>query len=277
MAKTKTKIRTTQNAIDMPDFDDWNAWDEIAAEAEKLQEAAAFMRGMNPRTSLKEEMDALDAASRPVERANGNGSGHGSRPADMATDKQRSFIRKLRVERDPGFEKVAAVLGKNLTKKVASKMIESLLALPKQEITRRTHAEVFALDRDVPQGTFTIVKKDGTYRTLQIEAAKWCDNKIVASYLCGPDNELSYKGFAFIANNGRVSIWSKFKENSDLVADLTWLLEEGNLVEAHNTFLDNAEQYALRSGRCMRCCRKLTVPASLHRGLGPVCADKEGI
>ena len=33
--------------------------------------------------------------------------------------------------------------------------------------------------------------------------------------------------------------------------------------------------YALISSRCCRCGRKLTVPASIHNGMGPECASKE--
>ena len=36
------------------------------------------------------------------------------------------------------------------------------------------------------------------------------------------------------------------------------------------------EAYALESANCFRCGRKLTVPVSIHRGLGPECASKWG-
>ena len=37
---------------------------------------------------------------------------------------------------------------------------------------------------------------------------------------------------------------------------------------------ESREAYALLSSRCARCNRTLTVPASIHRGLGPECAQK---
>ena len=41
--------------------------------------------------------------------------------------------------------------------------------------------------------------------------------------------------------------------------------------------LRGRERYAMLSGRCSRCGATLTVPASLYRGMGPVCAQKEGV
>lgn len=126
--------------------------------------------------------------------------------------------------------------------------------------------------REIPTGTFT-VEHGGSdvYETIKIERVEGgnFDGKVIASFINGPDNETSFKGFCFInPENLTVKVWSRFSG-----IDERW-------VKAVQTVLlgdaaDGREAYALRSGRCSRCNRKLTVPASLHRGLGPDCASKE--
>jgi len=129
---------------------------------------------------------------------------------------------------------------------------------------------------DIAPGTYTIVRADGSYRTLQIAPAAWADGQLAISYLSGPDNELSYTGCAFYKGGTKFNMWKRFKTDSALVRDIDTLMRT-NITSAHERFLGQAEAYALKSGQCMRCTRKLTVPASLHRGLGPVCAGIEGV
>lgn len=127
---------------------------------------------------------------------------------------------------------------------------------------------------EVPEGTFTVEYPDGSYETLRIRREAWADGKAVASFLSGPDNETSFTGFAFVGLGPEVRVWSRFAN-----------LKGSRKVDALRVILlgdpeENAglrEAYAMRSGRCGRCGRKLTVPASLHRGLGPECAEKLGL
>jgi len=51
----------------------------------------------------------------------------------------------------------------------------------------------------------------------------------------------------------------------------------GSTDEARQNFLNLAEAHALSSGNCLACLRTLTVPASIHRGLGPDCAARLGL
>ena len=125
-------------------------------------------------------------------------------------------------------------------------------------------------------GTYTLVRADGSYRTLQFAHAKWADGKLVAAYLSGADNTADYTTFAFV-DGGRIGVFGRFKGESALVDDLRTFLALGSHDDAHEEFLRQAEAYALESGGCMRCGRELTVPASLHRGLGPKCAVIEGV
>jgi hypothetical protein len=144
----------------------------------------------------------------------------------------------------------------------------------------------------IPIGTYTIVnlnkmvddldEEDNDYVTLRVKKATFIKDadKLMVSYLMGSDNDTSYKGFAFVNPTG-IAVWSRFKSDSRIVqaAKVLWNIaqHEAGLTDAHELFLEVAEAYAMRSGRCMRCGHTLTVPASLHRGLGPICAGIEGV
>ncbi len=128
----------------------------------------------------------------------------------------------------------------------------------------------------VLNGTYTIVLDEtGDYRTLRLVDAPEHFNKPVgtqiAQYLNGSDNERDFTGFAFVAGD-KVSVWSKFRADSKLSKALQVLLAADRASQ-----IDLGEAYALSSGNCFRCGIKLTVPASLARGLGPICAEKFGI
>lgn len=125
----------------------------------------------------------------------------------------------------------------------------------------------------IHDGTYTIVFPDGKYRTIRLRTAKWGDmpaGSQVVSFLSGPDNERSFTNFGFVFGR-RLQVWKRFEENA-----------LGGIVEAAKILLecddegiaDAGEAYALKSGHCCRCGRVLTVPASLHRGMGAECAKK---
>lgn len=120
---------------------------------------------------------------------------------------------------------------------------------------------------DIKDGIYTVVI-GGDYRTIRIKTAKQGNlkGKRIVSYLSGPNNESDYTGFAFLNPNG-FQVWGRYKGyvNSQLEAAIKVM---GNPEEA-------GESYAMQSGNCYCCGRPLTVPASLHRGLGPICAGKQ--
>lgn len=126
-----------------------------------------------------------------------------------------------------------------------------------------------AITKAIRNGTYTVVLNgEDDYVTIRISdsfikgAAKGAQ---MVSYLSGSNNEHDYTGFAFL--NGRWSrVWKKYADSERLVAALK-VLTDGGDAEA-------GERYALASGNCYACGRKLTVPASLLRGLGPTCAEK---
>lgn len=154
-------------------------------------------------------------------------------------------------------------------------------AQPRQEVLAGTEATT------IPFGTYTVVLSadDRDYVTMRVErGGTWCNGKTVIKFLSGHDldaiveagdHTFSWKGFAFATEAG-VQVWSRYRSDGRLAKAVQFLFS-GGFDAAHSRFLDFAEAYALRSGRCLRCRAELTVPASIHRGLGPVCARVEGL
>jgi len=133
----------------------------------------------------------------------------------------------------------------------------------------------------IPDGTYTIVRpaeeKHITIRLLTSKNEKNEDGranfffgKQVISYLNGPDNENNFQGFAHLDETGGVHVWKRFKDSPAIQKyehALSILYELGGEGQSAAGL-----EYAMRSGRCMKCNRTLTVPASLHIGMGPICA-----
>jgi hypothetical protein len=212
------------------------------------------------------------------------------RGAVPATDSQLDFINKLLSERENSDSDVVGICryrldaesgAPSLTKAQASKMIESLLEVKVPRVPK-PGMEVTSPSVEIPYGTYTMLLNDDDYVTLKVEKASFIKDKDVTmvSYLSGSDNETAYTGFAFVGNNG-LNVWKKFKENSRITnaAQVLWDIAKSAsaLADAHEAFFKFAEGHALQSGCCARCGKTLTVPASLHRGLGPECASKEGL
>jgi len=122
---------------------------------------------------------------------------------------------------------------------------------------------------DLPEGRFTVQFADGTYKTLRVrrqdEDANFMPGRLVLSYLSGSDNDSDYTSFAHVDEGGNTRVWKKYRQNSSLIEALKVLV--GSPTAAR-------EAYAEQSGCCSRCGRTLTVPTSLHAGLGPECAKK---
>lgn len=204
------------------------------------------------------------------------------RLAEPATDNQVDYATKLLAERvEAGMLPQEMVVSAGITKGEVSELIDGLLKMkvPYKVVDKDTGEVTRTVS--IPLGTYTVVLGDESdYVTLRVENASFIKDakKVMVSYLCGSDNDYSYKGFAFVNPSG-LAVWKKFKENSRVTkaAQVLWALAQtdAGLGEAHEEFLKQAEAYALRSGNCMRCHKTLTVPASLHRGLGPVCAGLE--
>jgi hypothetical protein len=131
----------------------------------------------------------------------------------------------------------------------------------------------------VMSGTYTIVNpKTQGYRTVKIEdpdTTYFTDltpGTRIAYALTGPDNQTSFTGIGFVTLGGQFLPWKKQAHRTDYIAALNWVLRHG---AGQETTLGKA--YAVRSGRCFICTRKLTTPASTHYGYGPDCARAHGL
>lgn len=189
----------------------------------------------------------------------------------LATEKQVSYLRVLVGER---YEADANPLPhpEKLSKADASAMIEQLLKQPR--LAKTASRSNGWKDDTVIKGT---VPKDGTYtvqmtaghRTFRIRKPHPQADWKAVEYLFGADNESSFTKMGRVVESG-VAVWGKYDTNTELITALKFLLN-----------LDDAQlkaagyEYALASGNCYRCGRKLTVPASIHAGMGPICAGKE--
>lgn len=125
------------------------------------------------------------------------------------------------------------------------------------------------------QGFYTVV--DGAeHRTFKI--GPWREDTYRAGgrirwigLLTGPDNTADYETVARQTSGGEVTMTGQYRNNAELAGRLAALM--GQDVDGHQAA---RLAYAEASGRCARCGRMLTVPASLHAGLGPDCLAKMG-
>lgn len=141
----------------------------------------------------------------------------------------------------------------------------------------------------IRDGFFTVAFGDGTHRTYKLVALR--DEELARyamprgaqhiSLLVGPDNSSSYARIGLVVNRQIVRRWRIVRTAQGENATEAQLsrMDEGLRVllgadtEATTSY---GMAYAIASGRCSNCGRMLTVPASVHRGLGPDCAARVG-
>lgn len=152
-----------------------------------------------------------------------------------------------------------------------------------REKNAQEHAAVVAehpqgIQAVVPNSYYTVVFRDEDYVTLQV-----CDDfrkgqpegAQMAKYLYGSNNVRNYRGFAWVKGDQAV-LWNKLQSASHVysrqMAALSYLMKHGTRAQEVGR-----ENYALEYSHCARCRKALTVPISLHRGVGPECAKILGI
>jgi len=116
-------------------------------------------------------------------------------------------------------------------------------------------------------------KKTGTRFTFRVAIPKWArkEDKDVfyVSLLSGPDNEHNYSYMGLI-RDGRFSLAKKSLITVDAPSYKAFEFTMMALGRKHlPTTLE-----IWHEGRCGRCGRKLTVPSSVERGIGPECAGR---
>lgn len=127
-------------------------------------------------------------------------------------------------------------------------------------------------EKILDDGFYTVIHSNGDYRTFRVRTQKEHDRFMpgvqILGFLFGSNNEGDYENFGHLTKNGEdvgVHLWKRFNDREDLLNDARVLVGDPNSAR---------ESYAEKSGRCSRCNRTLTVPSSLHAGLGPECSKK---
>ena len=122
----------------------------------------------------------------------------------------------------------------------------------------------------VPQGTYTVVfdeEKDDriTVRFRAPKTGKWTGTQLV-EYMYGPSNEDDFRRCGNWTGRG-YRLWVQHKGDGRIANAIKALAGDEEARKASGYL------YSLESSNCYRCGRKLTVPTSIHRGLGPECAS----
>jgi hypothetical protein len=130
-----------------------------------------------------------------------------------------------------------------------------------------------AAAEQIRPGIYTVVYPCGTHRTLRIKPWEKRDGttSIVVGFLSGPDNEKSYTFCGFLRTDNSVAFFRPFQGQSP---EWRARFRKAVLTVAADPKAAGLA-YALESGRCCRCNRTLTVPASINAGMGPECASRE--
>ena len=116
--------------------------------------------------------------------------------------------------------------------------------------------------------TFKITRKDPDVGSTYTQPAYF------VSILTGPDNvqDYTYVGLLIVQDGCvRVTRKSTYRQDSRPVVALNWALAR---IWRGQDLAPSGRFYHV--GRCGRCGRALTVPASIESGLGPECAGKLG-
>jgi hypothetical protein len=137
-------------------------------------------------------------------------------------------------------------------------------------------------------GRYTIESKStGEHRTFWVETqpqdAEFAPGKRIVSLLTGSQNDdpNCYTGFAFV-DDGGIHVWASkahagapagsAKGRWFQFADLLWTLA---LDGAFSPWAERGFRIH-QEGHCLKCNRVLTTPASIARGIGPICAEGGG-
>lgn len=129
----------------------------------------------------------------------------------------------------------------------------------------------------LPDGRYTLVRENGTHRTLKIrKRGNWFERGLpegtrTISFLSGPDNTTNYNGFGDVLPNGEVRFWNRFRDDSILAEDTRMFLSmtKKDAIQATNNNVT-----IMKMTTCAICGRDLTNPSSISRGIGPECIKK---
>lgn len=119
-------------------------------------------------------------------------------------------------------------------------------------------------------GRYTLVYPDGQYRTLQVKTPKQ-HSKLASRQILSIKEGRHFNGAGFLTPAGKINFWQR-------VRSVTPLERLVRIQRAVDRVVADPEAaglaYAMKENRCYRCGKELTVPASIHKGMGPECAKK---
>lgn len=173
--------------------------------------------------------------------------------------------------------------GAMLTNRQTASVLNCLVAEMKRRLTAKSKpaeskpaapAAKTSESVNLPCGYYTIEKAEGRHITIRVEDApeEWKVSAKVVGILTGPINTSDYTNCGFLHSDGRFQPWKKFVSGFDSWKEAVKVLVQSSKEERVNL----GKAYALRSGRCWRCGRVLTVPESIRDGIGPECKKKLG-
>ena len=121
------------------------------------------------------------------------------------------------------------------------------------------------------KATFTLVSiSTGARFTFKVSEARNETGLFFVSVLNGPDNWNNYAYLGLLQNGGfRHTAKSQVSQNAKSFDTISWFFR--NWAKDTGNTLGQVQFW--HEGKCGACGRKLTVPASIERGLGPVCAE----
>ena len=114
-------------------------------------------------------------------------------------------------------------------------------------------------------------KKTGSHFTYKLATPQGKTAPIFVKVLTGDDNTNNYSfiGTLFPGRTYHHSIKSRIGSQAPSVIAFKWLVDDYHRAVRH------ADVW--HEGVCGRCGRKLTVPSSIERGIGPDCAEQMGL
>lgn len=120
--------------------------------------------------------------------------------------------------------------------------------------------------------TFTVVNTETSNRfTYKVQTPKGKETPHFIKVLVGPSSDYAFIGTIFDKLTFKRGSRSSISESAQSVKVFTWFwkrLMDGKMPESIEVW---------HEGRCGACGRALTVPESIERGIGPICAMKSGM
>lgn len=121
----------------------------------------------------------------------------------------------------------------------------------------------------IQDGRYTVVYPDGQYRTVRVKTVT--NGPLAGKAILSLKDGNEYSACGFLTDNDKVQFWKRFRYSNPPER----LPRIQKAIDRIAVDPDGAGMaFALKENCCFRCGRELTVPASIHRGLGPECAKK---